>query len=129
MNGDAGRAASGPGGERLGAAVGQREDAPPLVPRDGFFEGQVAVVGDTRIEGSVQGSLRGPGRLVLSPGARVEGIVECDRVDVEGQMIGPIRAGRLARFGPGAEIEGDVEAPAIEMADDATWNGRARIGR
>ncbi len=129
MSADAGRALGAPASERLGAAIAQPEDAPPLVPSGGFFEGQVAVVGDTRIEGTVQGSLRGPGRLVLHAGARVEGVVECDRVDAQGRILGPVKAGRLARFGPGAEIEGDDEAPALEVSDDAIWNGRARIGR
>ena len=113
---------------RIGAAAADHSDQPALVPRDGLFEGQIAVVGETRIEGAVQGSLRGPGTLVLSEHGQIEGLIECDRVDADGRVLGPIRAGRHARLGAHARIEGDVEAPALEVADDAIWNGRARIG-
>jgi len=113
---------------RVGAAAADHSDQPALVPRDGRFEGQIAVVGETRIDGAVQGSLRGPGSLVLGTTSQVEGLIDCERVEACGAVLGPIRAVSQARLGPGARIEGDVEAPALEVADDAIWNGRARIG-
>ena len=101
----------------------------PLVPRDGLWEGQVAVVGRTLIEGAVNGSLRGPGELVLGIGARIEGVVECEIVDSQGEIIGPVVARTRAHLGPGTRLIGDLEAPVLEVDDDAEWNGVARIGR
>jgi cytoskeletal protein CcmA (bactofilin family) len=111
-----------------GAAIQQTGETPALVPRDGHFEGQIAVVGRTRIDGEVLGSLRGPGTLVLGPSAHVEGPIECEVVDSSGAIFGCVTATRRVRLGPGARLEGDLEAPVLEVDDDAVWNGVARVG-
>jgi cytoskeletal protein CcmA (bactofilin family) len=99
-----------------------------LVPREGYFEGLVAIVGQTRIEGTVRGSLRGTGMLVLGPEARVEGAVECDVVSSRGVIIGPVVARIRAHFADGAHFEGNLDAPAVEVDGDVVWNGVARVG-
>jgi cytoskeletal protein CcmA (bactofilin family) len=99
-----------------------------LVPREGFFEGLVAVLGETRVEGTVRGSLRGPGELVIGPEARVEGVVECSVVSSRGTIVGPVVARSRAHFGDGAHFDGDLDAPAVEVDGDVVWNGVARVG-
>lgn len=99
-----------------------------LVPEGGVFEGQVALVGETRIEGTIRGRVRGEGRLVLGPRCRIEGVIECDEVDCDGVVQGPIHARRSLRLGPDARLEGDVETPRVEVCPTALWNGAARVG-
>lgn len=112
-----------------GNASGVEHPATPaLVPRDGLWEGQVAVVGRTLIEGAVSGSLRGPGELVLGRNSRIEGVVDCDVVFSQGRIIGPVIAHSRAHLAAGTRFEGDLEAPVLELDDDTIWNGIARIG-
>jgi len=111
-----------------GAAVDQAGPSPTLIPPDGLFEGQIAVVGETRIDGQVRGSLRGPGSLVLGPTAQIEGPIECETVHSQGRIMGPVVARSRAHLGAGAHFEGDLEAPTLEVDDDAIWNGEARVG-
>lgn len=99
-----------------------------LVPRGGSFEGQVVLLGETLIEGSVRGSLRGSGELILGPEARIEGAVECDVVSSRGEIVGPVVARSSAHFGDGARLEGDLECPALEVEGDVLWNGTASVG-
>ena len=99
-----------------------------LVPRGGSFEGQVAVVGPTWIEGRVRGSLRGSGELHLGSQARVEGRVECEALESEGEIVGPVVVRTRARFGAGARLDGDLQVPVMVFDEDAILNGRARIG-
>lgn len=99
-----------------------------LVPRGGSFEGQVAIVGPTRIEGHVRGSLRGVGDLRIGSQARVEGRVECDALESDGEIVGPVSVRTRARFGPGARLDGDLQAPIVAFDEDAVWNGRAVVG-
>lgn len=122
---------------RVGATPREREEREdggssdvlggPLVPRGGAFDGQVAIVGPTRIEGSVRGSIRGNGDLTVGPGARIEGRVECDALDSQGEIVGPVRARTRARFSAGARLDGDLEVPVMVFEDDAILNGRATI--
>lgn len=99
-----------------------------LVPSGGAFEGQVAVVGLTRIEGSVRGSLRGPGHLRVGPEARIEGRVECESLESRGEIVGPVSVRTRARIGGRGRLDGDLHAPTVLIEDDAVWNGRALVG-
>jgi cytoskeletal protein CcmA (bactofilin family) len=114
------------GGVSSGGRVSSWDGA--LVPRGGSFEGQVAIVGPTRIEGHVRGSLRGVGDLRIGSEARVEGRVECDALESDGEILGPVSVRTRARFGPGARLDGDLQAPIVSLDEDAVWNGRALVG-
>ncbi len=103
-------------------------DAGVLIPRGGAFEGQVAITGPTRIEGSVRGSLRGAGDLFLGSGGRVEGRVECESLVSEGEIVGPVEASLRARFEAGARLDGDLRTPVVSFDEAAVWNGRALVG-
>jgi cytoskeletal protein CcmA (bactofilin family) len=107
----------------------QPDSPTPLVPEGGVWEGQVAVVGQTLVEGCVNGSLRGPGLLILGTSGAVEGIIECEAVETHGRIVGPIIAHTRVHLGPGTRLDGDLETPALEVDDDAIWNGVARVGR
>ena len=114
--------------ERDGGATRRSPDAGALVPHGGTFDGQVAIVGPTRIEGRVRGSVRGRGDLRVGSGARIEGRVECDALESDGEIQGPVAVRARARFGPGARLDGDLEAPIVAFDEDAIWNGRAVVG-
>ena len=110
------------------SAATAHADGPPLVPSDGLFEGQVAVVGETRIAGAVIGSLRGPGKLRLEPTAAIEGPIDCEILESAGRIVGSVRVSGRARLVAGNHLEGDLDAPVLEVDDDAVWTGKARIG-
>jgi cytoskeletal protein CcmA (bactofilin family) len=103
-------------------------EPPPLVPQNGLFEGQVAVVGETVIAGTVHGSLRGPGHLKLARGAQVKGQIECEIIECHGAVTGKVTARRRAYLGAGTRLEGDLAAPIIQIDDEAIWNGLAQVG-
>ena len=101
-----------------------------LVPRGAVFEGQLAVVvGTTRVDGTVLGSLQGPGDLILGPEARVEGRIECASVSSRGAVLGAIVVRKHLHLGEGARFEGDLKAPAVEVDGDVVWNGKAEVSR
>lgn len=99
-----------------------------LVPREGFFEGQVAVHGRTYIDGTIRGSVRGSGEVVLGPEARIDGVIECDVISSRGVIVGPVVARISAHFGRGAHFEGDLDAPVVKIDSDVVWIGAARVG-
>lgn len=103
-------------------------DRAVLVPAGGAFEGQVAVVGETRIEGTVTGSVRGPGELILGKTGRIEGVIECAAISSQGVVLGPMTARSRVHLGDGARFEGDLDTPSLAIVGDAVWIGLARVG-
>ena len=116
-------------GSSLQHVVAGRSALIALVPVGGVFEGQIAILGETRIDGSVHGTLRGSGRLELGPGGRIEGSIECEEVRSQGAIVGPVVAHHRVVLGPGAKLDGDLRTPRVEVADSAIWNGVARVGQ
>ncbi|MBK7949791.1 MAG: polymer-forming cytoskeletal protein [Deltaproteobacteria bacterium] len=126
--------------DSLGEAVGSAPDTisgrsgvpvaedDVLVPPGGAFEGQVAITGPTRIEGSVRGSLRGPGDLFVGAHGRIEGRVECESLESAGEIVGPVSVRTRARLEAGARLDGDLCAPTVVFDEAAVWNGRALVG-
>ena len=112
----------------LESAATQQGGGPPLVPEAGLFEGQVAVVGETKIAGAVIGALRGPGELHLEETATIEGPIDCEALESAGRIVGSVQVRRRARLAAGTHLEGDLAAPVVEVDDDAVWIGTARIG-
>ncbi len=121
-------AAAETGRSDLQHVVAGRYPLVPLVPADGVFEGQIAILGETRIEGTVRGTVRGSGRLELGPDGRIEGIVECDEVWSHGTIVGPVTALCRVHLYSGALMDGDLDTPRVEVSDSAIWNGVARVG-
>ncbi len=113
------------------AVVDQADEGsdPSLVPANGYFEGQIAVVGETRISGTVLGSLRGSGHLTIDSGAQIDGVIDCESLAASGRITGPVQVRHQVHLLAGAHLEGSIDAPSINMADDAIWNGKARIGQ
>ena len=109
--------------------VAGRSPLVALVPADGVFDGQIAILGETRIDGTVRGTLRGSGRLELGPDGRIEGIIECEEVWSQGAIVGPVVAHSRVHLGSGAVMDGDLDTACVEVSDSAIWNGVARVGK
>jgi cytoskeletal protein CcmA (bactofilin family) len=109
--------------------VAEGSAPPPLVPAAGVFEGQVVLQGETRIEGSVKGALRGPGCLAVGPGGRVEGEIECRDIENQGFISGSVAAVGGVWLGPGSRFEGPIRSGTLALDETAIWNGEARVGQ
>ena len=104
------------------------EPAIALVPPGGIWEGQIAVIGETLIEGRVNGSLRGPGKLIVGTQAQIEGVIDCEDLRCAGHITGQVVVRGRAALAAGTRLDGDLETAFLELDDDAVWNGLARIG-
>ena len=79
---------------------------------------------DILINGRVEGKIRVDRKVVVSPGAEIEGDVQAKSVVIGGRVNGQVLASDRAELLPSGRVQGNVHAPRIVMAEGAQIQGR-----
>lgn len=83
---------------------------------------------DMTIAGRIEGDVAvRENRLIIAPGARVEGDIVARSVSVHGHVAGNITAGHSAEIGGEGSVLGDVIAPRMIVAEGAVLHGRVEV--
>lgn len=92
-----------------------------------LITGEISGKGCFRIEGTLEGSLKTPGKVVISEGGFVNGTLECENADIEGKFKGKLFVkGILSLRGP-ANIEGEVVAGKLSVEPGAIFNATCEM--
>ena len=88
------------------------------------FEGEITGEADLQIDGQVKGDIR-VARLVVGPGAKVEGAVRAHHVEVRGHVIGSIEAQAVFLY-ESARVDGDITPGRLSIEGGAVFEGRVQ---
>ena len=91
--------------------------------------GDVKSEGDFRIDGSVEGTIKTAGRVVIGALGSVIGKIECDNADVEGKFSGELIANNLLTLKANAIISGDVIISKLSVEPGAEFNATCTMKR
>jgi cytoskeletal protein CcmA (bactofilin family) len=110
--------------------MAERPPRPPeaLVPENTHFAGPVFFDRAAEILGTVDGSVQGPGSLVVGPRARVKGPVEVADLLLAGEVEGEVTAAERASLVEGATLRGTLRTPRVRIEEGAHLDGPCRIG-
>ena len=97
------------------------------IPPSEVFVGHLTAEGDIRIDGTVRGQVRTPGKVVVGPDARVEGDVLASEVVVAGELTGRVEAARRLRVLDGARFYADAVPGTILIEEGAEFRGTVRL--
>lgn len=86
--------------------------------------GDVSGDEDVVVNGRVEGKIRVDRKVVVSPGAEVEGDIQAKSVVVGGRVHGQVMASERTELLPTGRVQGNVHAPRIVMAEGAQIQGR-----
>jgi len=101
---------------------------PSLVPGECRFVGPVFFGSAAEIHGEVMGSVRGTGRLVVAPQAKIRGTVEVGVLELAGEVEGDVTALECAALAEGATLRGTLRSPRVQVVEGAHIQGSCRIG-
>ncbi|HEX9303955.1 MAG TPA: polymer-forming cytoskeletal protein [Thermoanaerobaculia bacterium] len=79
---------------------------------------------DVLVNGRLEGKIRVDRKVVVSPGAEVEGDVQAKWVIIGGRVHGQVMASERAELLPSGRVQGNVHSPRIVMAEGAQIQGR-----
>jgi cytoskeletal protein CcmA (bactofilin family) len=92
------------------------------------IEGDVVSSGDIRIDGTLKGTLKTRGKLVVGPSGSVEGDVQCQNADVSGSVRGKITVTELLSLKGTAKLTGEISTGKLAIEPGADFSGSCSMG-
>jgi cytoskeletal protein CcmA (bactofilin family) len=89
--------------------------------------GDVETTGILKIEGTVQGSIRGARQVMLGRTGVIQGDVQAEEVILGGRVIGTVTATERVEIQNNSVIEGDVHTRSIVVFEGGVLNGNVRM--
>ena len=84
--------------------------------------GEIHSEGDFRIDGTVEGSIRAEGKVIIGKEGKVKGLIECTNADIEGEVTGDISVSDMLSLKSTAVIYGDVVIGKLTVEPGASFN-------
>lgn len=84
--------------------------------------GDIHSKGFFRIDGTIEGNVSTPSKVVLGKTGLIKGTLTCENADIEGKIVGKIDIISTLSLKSTAHIEGDVIAGKLAVEPGATFN-------
>lgn len=84
--------------------------------------GDIISDGDFRIEGTIQGNVKTPGKVVLGRTGIIKGTLTSANADIEGKFSGKLILTDTLSLKSTAYVEGEVEVAKLAVEPGATFN-------
>lgn len=113
----------------------EKKVIPPLssernvVGKNTSIVGDVQSEGDFRIDGSVEGTIKTKGRVVIGALGSVKGKIICDNADIEGIFSGILLVNNLLTLKATAKISGEVAISKLLVEPGAEFNATCTMKR
>lgn len=84
--------------------------------------GDITSDGDFRIDGTLEGTLKTKGRVIIGLEGFVKGTVECENADIEGKISGELKVNTMLTIKASANISGEVIIGKLSVEPGASFN-------
>jgi cytoskeletal protein CcmA (bactofilin family) len=92
-------------------------------------KGDIVSEGDFRIDGTLNGSLKTNGKVVIGKEGSVKGEVTCSNADIEGSITGSLNVTGTLSLRSSSVIEGDVVIGKLIVESGATLNANCSMNK
>lgn len=84
--------------------------------------GDIISEGGFRVEGTIEGTFKTTGRVVVGKSGYIQGTLECSNADFEGRFSGNLIVSETLSLKPTALIEGEVSVGKLAVEPGASFN-------
>ena len=111
-----------------------RTDAPPSETGLSVIAAGMKIIGDiestgvVKIEGIVEGAIRGARQLLLGRQGTVHGDIRAHEVVIGGTVVGTIIADERVEIQGTSSVQGDIHTKSIVVLEGGVINGNVRMG-
>lgn len=112
-----------------------RFDTPAAAPEGGasVIAAPMKIVGDVetsgvlKVDGTVEGAIRGARQVVLGRTGVIKGDIHAEEVVLGGRMVGTVNATERVEIQASSVIEGDIHTRSIVVMEGGVLNGNVRM--
>ncbi|MCF4100668.1 polymer-forming cytoskeletal protein [Gillisia sp. M10.2A] len=92
-----------------------------------IITGDIEAKGGFRIEGTLKGTLKTAGKVVISKGGFIEGTLDCQNADFEGKFSGKLLVSETLTLRNTAVVNGEVKAGKLAIEPGANFNATCEM--
>ncbi|MEE3037784.1 MAG: polymer-forming cytoskeletal protein [Bacteroidota bacterium] len=92
------------------------------------IDGEISSNGDIRVDGTLNGSIKTKGKVVIGSTGIVEGNVDAANADISGELKGAISVTELLALKATAKLDGDIVANKLAIEPGASFSGSCSMG-
>ncbi|WP_028888279.1 bactofilin family protein [Tenacibaculum ovolyticum] len=93
-----------------------------IVGKNTQISGEIISEGDFRIDGTLEGTIKTNGRVIIGESGFIKGKVECTNADIEGKFSGELVVSNTLTVKTSANINGDVIIGKLSVEPGASFN-------
>lgn len=109
------------------ASLPQAEATPSIVAPGMKVIGDLESSGVVKIDGIVEGSIRGARQVLLGRSGTVQGDIHADEAVLAGKVIGTVVAAERVEVQSTCRIDGDIHTKSIVVLEGGIINGNVRM--
>ena len=99
-----------------------------MVGNGTVINGDIQSKSDIRIDGTLKGSVKTDGKLVVGSSGVVEGDVVCCNADISGEIKAKITVSQLLALKSTSKLNGDIVTNKLSIEPGATFSGSCSMG-
>ncbi|MFN4233351.1 MAG: polymer-forming cytoskeletal protein [Bacteroidia bacterium] len=92
------------------------------------IKGDIDTNGDIRIDGSIEGTIKVKGKLVVGNTGKIVGDIQCQNAEVFGEILGQISVNELLSLKASAKMNGDIVTNKLSIEPGAVFSGTCKMG-
>jgi cytoskeletal protein CcmA (bactofilin family) len=92
------------------------------------IKGDIDTNGDIRIDGSIEGTIKVKGKLVVGNTGKIMGEIQCQNAEVFGEINGQINVAELLSLKVSAKFNGDIITNKLSIEPGAVFSGTCKMG-
>ncbi len=93
-----------------------------VIGKNTQIKGDIISEGDFRIDGTLDGTIKTNGRVIIGETGFIKGKVECTNADIEGKFSGELLVSNTLTVKTAANIDGDVIIGKLSVEPGASFN-------
>lgn len=91
------------------------------------IQGDIESGGDFRIEGSVNGTVKAKGKIVVGDSGQVEGQIQCQSADISGTAKVKLEVSELTVLRATCRFTGDISTKKLSIEPGAFFSGTCQM--
>ena len=100
-----------------------------LIGNGTIIKGEVIATGDIRVDGTIIGTMRSNGKVVIGQQGVVEGDIICNSADISGKVKGTIRVDELTSLKATSRLEVELYTKQLFIEVGAIFTGKCDMSQ
>ena len=100
-----------------------------LIDNGTIIKGEIEAVGDVRIDGTIIGTIKSSGKVVVGQQGVIEGEIICNNIDISGHIKGIVRVNELTTLKSTARLEVELYTKQLFIEVGAIFTGKCDMSQ